>query len=478
MNTPVFGLAKQDHKAYNVAVFKKIFNFFSSIKLAVIILVSLSIFLSYGTFYESANGTQMAQKLVYHSWFSVLLMALLVLNLACAVIDRYPWKKHHTGFIITHAGIIIMIFGSFITQQKGLDGSIYLPVNEKAKHFIINETELRVYQSLDDKPFVLLVNEKVDFDKRNPTKKEYRYKLVDSDILKITQYYPFAKKNASILESSNKEDQAALRFKISNENVSVEEWIGLASKLPPFYDFGPALVTFVKGPLIIPPQQKNQIILYQEKINGPVKYAIFSSRQKAPTKKGVITKNMKINTGWMNLVFEVKDFYLNALVDIKYIPLTHDEPMTTPVMLAEIGNNKSWFELDSPHLIKGEQSSYFVSFIRKRYELGFEMQLKKFKMGTYEGSQMPSSYESTVSIIKDQQPVEEHLISMNEPLKKNGLTLYQSSFENNERGEPVASILSVNYDPGRFIKYFGAILMVCGITTMFYIKPKWTRKKS
>ena len=46
---------------------------------------------------------------------------------------------------------------------------------------------------------------------------------------------------------------------------------------------------------------------------------------------------------------------------------------------------------------------------------------------------------------------------MNEPLYFQNYTLYQSSYETNERGEPITSVFSVNYDPGRSIKYFGAI---------------------
>ncbi|MBK9294064.1 MAG: cytochrome c biogenesis protein ResB [Oligoflexia bacterium] len=452
---------------------KKIFKFFSSLQLAVPLLIAISIFLAYGTFYEAEYGTVMAQKHVYHSLTSMLLMGLLIINLACAVIDRYPWKKHHIGFIITHAGIITLLFGAFITQQKGLDGSLYLPINEKSKYFVTPDTEIRVYQSIDEKPYVLLINDKIDFDKKNPGTRNYEYKLVDNDVLKISEYIPFAKKTAKVVASKNKEQLPAVRFKIYNQNVSVEEWVGLAEKLPPFYDLGPALITFIKGPLTLPPQLKNQIVLYQESKNSKINYAIFSSKQKQPFKKGTLKQGDKINTGWMNLVFEVPEILLNAEVDIKYTPSRHDEPMVTPVIFANIASQSGWFELDSPRIIKGERSSYYLSFSRKRYELGFEMQLKKFKMGLYEGSQLPASYESTVSV-NGEEPV---VISMNEPLKKNGLTLYQSSFENNEQGVPIASIFSVNYDPGRIIKYIGTTLVVLGIATMFYIKPRWSRKK-
>jgi cytochrome c biogenesis protein ResB len=63
---------------------------------------------------------------------------------------------------------------------------------------------------------------------------------------------------------------------------------------------------------------------------------------------------------------------------------------------------------------------------------------------------------------------------MNHPLKQNAFTIYQSSYETDESGTPRYSILSVNQDPGRWIKYSGALMIVLGIISMFYFKPKYT----
>ena len=58
---------------------------------------------------------------------------------------------------------------------------------------------------------------------------------------------------------------------------------------------------------------------------------------------------------------------------------------------------------------------------------------------------------------------------MNEPMKMNGYTFYQASFTEDERtGEPTASVLSVNKDPGRWIKYFGSLIFSFGIVWLFY----------
>ena len=66
---------------------------------------------------------------------------------------------------------------------------------------------------------------------------------------------------------------------------------------------------------------------------------------------------------------------------------------------------------------------------------------------------------------------------MNEPLKHEGFTFYQASFERDESGKPVTSILSVNHDPGRWVKYLGSFLIVLGSVVLFYFRRvQWLKK--
>jgi len=450
----------------------KLFRFFSSVKLAVFLILSLGAILAVGTFYEAEYGTPAAQRVIYKSWFVSVEMMLLILNLACAAIDRYPWKKHHVGFVITHAGIITLIMGSFITQQKGIDGNIALGVNEATDNFFVPDTELHIYQSIDGRPFALLVQTPADFENHPPEKKKYEYKLADDDVIRVTRFIEKAVRKVDVKEASGKENALpALRFKLYNDRVNVSEWVGLDKQLPPFYDLGPATVTFIQGPLPMVPAPRNQIVVYQPDSKSPLlKYAIYSSRQLEPVQKGSVEVKKEYPTGWMNLKFSVEEYFNHADPQISYVAAEEDAKETTPAVQLDLKGNLRWFELESPHEIKGPQNTYFVSYTRKKYELGFGLSLKKFKVATYGGSNLPASYESTVEIDNSH----EQVISMNEPLKYKGYTIYQSSFETNDRGEPVLSVFSVNYDPGRAVKYAGALCIVGGIGIMFYWKPKYT----
>jgi cytochrome c biogenesis protein ResB len=71
----------------------------------------------------------------------------------------------------------------------------------------------------------------------------------------------------------------------------------------------------------------------------------------------------------------------------------------------------------------------------------------------------------------------DYLISMNDPLKHASFTFYQASFESDPSGRPTASVLSVNRDPGRALKYFGSLLLVLGAMHLFYMKRRaWLKK--
>lgn len=100
-----------------------VYRFLASLKLAVITISSLAASLAFATWLESSYGTAAAQDLVYKAtWFAVLL-AFLAINVLCAALIRFPWKKRQTGFVITHAGLLILIAGSYIgfrTSDEGM----------------------------------------------------------------------------------------------------------------------------------------------------------------------------------------------------------------------------------------------------------------------------------------------------------------------------------------------------------------------
>jgi cytochrome c biogenesis protein ResB len=112
-----------------------IFKFLSSIKLALPLILVILVLLAAGTVVESRYSAAEAQRLVYGAWWFSLVLFLLGLNVFCSAISRFPWKKHQTGFVVTHLGTLVILAGSFITQQYGLEGQVALIEGEEAHVF-------------------------------------------------------------------------------------------------------------------------------------------------------------------------------------------------------------------------------------------------------------------------------------------------------------------------------------------------------
>jgi hypothetical protein len=104
-----------------------VYRFLASVKLAVFSLSTLAASLAFATIMESSYGIAAAQDYVYrNTWFAILL-AFLATNILCAALIRFPWKKRQTGFVITHAGLLVLIFGaywSYKTSDEGLVGML------------------------------------------------------------------------------------------------------------------------------------------------------------------------------------------------------------------------------------------------------------------------------------------------------------------------------------------------------------------
>jgi energy-coupling factor transporter transmembrane protein EcfT len=129
-----------------------------------------------------------------------------------------------------------------------------------------------------------------------------------------------------------------------------------------------------------------------------------------------------------------------------------------------------WLYKNAPLSAKLKNETIRFSLQPKEITMPFEINLTKFKMDTDPGTNNPASYESFVNVFDGKKNTDYHLY-MNHPMKLDDMTFYQASYfdlGNNTFG----SILSVNYDPGRWIKYFGCVLLILGSTWHFWLRRK------
>ncbi|MEN6407276.1 MAG: cytochrome c biogenesis protein CcsA [Thermoguttaceae bacterium] len=140
---------------------------------------------------------------------------------------------------------------------------------------------------------------------------------------------------------------------------------------------------------------------------------------------------------------------------------------------------------------------------RSELDLGFQIRLKQFRRKLDPGGGTASHYSSLVDVLDRQKPprvlLADATIALNAPLDvvdpRGGRTvrLFQSSFsgpwkpgdsgfdqltrDDRSRSQIFLSRLSVNCDPGRWLKYIGSVMVCVGIAMIYYLR-RWFAVKT
>lgn len=443
----------------------KIFKFFASIQLALFVLSSLAIMSAIGTIYEARYDAQYAQKVIYHSPLMYFILALLCVNLINVMIDRWPWKRHHAGFVFAHVGIVLVIMGSLITRIWGVDGSITFDIGEKNRYVSLPETEMAIYASLGEDSYKMLSTQVVDFFTRPPQENTYEIPLGES-VMRVVDYHHYAIRDQKIEATDNVHDGPALRIQIQNQNINMTQWLTRAARKPfETFNLGPAQIVLLAPGVKHEYKGGNEIVISATG-SGELKYEIYTQSRGGRTKSGRLPLAEAVDTGWMGMQLRLLKHHPHATQKIEYIPKKRPSGSTTSAALIEFKGQTYWVGLNSNVRFLDDSIMYVVTYRNRMLDIGFDMKLENFKVGRYQGTNRAMTYESLVSV----PGLGEQTISMNEPLKHNGYTFYQASFSEDRQGQPTTSILSVNKDPGRPIKYLGSLMIVLGTIMMFYFK--------
>lgn len=117
-----------------------------------------------------------------------------------------------------------------------------------------------------------------------------------------------------------------------------------------------------------------------------------------------------------------------------------------------------------PQKISFQEKTYEISLRPKRIILPFALKLLKFNHDLYPGTDIPRNFSSLVEIIDPNKPTNRTvLIYMNNPLRYEGYTFYQSSYQGQN------SILQVIKNPGWLLPYFCILLIGLGLTLHFLL---------
>ena len=100
----------------------------------------------------------------------------------------------------------------------------------------------------------------------------------------------------------------------------------------------------------------------------------------------------------------------------------------------------------------------------ERFYMPFSLHLMEFHHDKYPGTDIPKNFSSRVRLQNlDNGENREVLIYMNNPLRYQGETFYQASFDPDDHG----SVLQVVHNPSWLTPYFSCVLVATGLVFQF-----------
>jgi hypothetical protein len=123
--------------------------------------------------------------------------------------------------------------------------------------------------------------------------------------------------------------------------------------------------------------------------------------------------------------------------------------------------------IDRPQAVQFEGRTYELSLRLRRYYKDFSLTLLDFRHDKYQGTEIPKNFSSQVRLRNPRSGEDrEVLIYMNNPLRYQGLTFYQASFD--KRDDRV-TILQVVRNPAWLTPYFACLVVGAGLAVQFGI---------
>jgi hypothetical protein len=455
---------------------------FASLRLAVVVMLTLGAVCAYATFYEMEHGTPAVQRDIYQTpWFAFLL-GLLGLNVFSVMVSRWPWTKHQAGFLIAHVGILSILVGSVISLYRGLDSNMALAEGETSNRVRLLGKALHV--SIPDLGAQGVFP--VVFEKSAPTEeKPQRFDLEGADVVLVADGY---EPNATVRESFEEvaEGPPALRFVLEAPMATQDGWLVADDRQRSHLDFGMVSFGFHTArtgeqvePLLQHAGAQNHLSFVLAP-DGRIHYGATGTA--GPLQTGVVEIGEPLATGWPALGVTVDRFLPRAGLKRTMVPAPlpkKEEESRAAVRLHFEGpfgaTEPAWLPWGDTERLRVGDHMASLAYRSPEAALPFRVTLLDFNNQPYPGSRMASTYESTVRIDDPERGTFETLISMNHPLHHRGYIFFQSSFI---EGRPMISIFSVARAPGLPLVYLGTALIGLGIAWMFYGKPWLARRQA
>lgn len=485
------------------------FRFIGGISFALILIAATASFAIIGTLLESITDShRYAAIFTYGSPLFSLLLWGFFLNILISALRRFPFKRRHIPFLITHLGMLMVLAGTLIKSYFGTQGTMTIVEGSSSDEIFLPESyALSIEAKGEASPQFYSLNPRFSrysqaLPLNNPTPTPYEhlkitlldytpnsYEIIDSWIkqkhLSIFGLPPFP-----VLQLSATEELPS-PFRVRLPQSDTETWdlftvhtddvIDIAQKvyrralettnptllIAQDHDNSYLFVMTKSGEVASTfHQQSNaeRILAYDDGYLGYSVEASFpeleSSRiqlesQLSPRHQVIApTNKLENNLPCVALRFE-KD----------------SKQETITLCYNPFGNGFKWPVLNGTYLVR------FQPLLKT---IPYRVRLRQARQINYAGSQQPYSFEGDLIITdKNSGQIVESSISMNNVYETwDGYRFYLANISPPDKGALKRVQIVVNRDPAKYLlTYPGACIMTLGILLLFFSPRRKQDKK-
>lgn len=435
----------------------KLFKFLFSGAFMGILLTVFAIVIGYATFIENDYDAISAKLIVYNAtWFELLLL-LMVINFAGMIFTKKLYLKSKLNILIIHIALVIIIIGAGITRYIGFEGQMHIRNGSTTNIFRSSDTYLQV--QLKQGGQELNIDEKVLLSpiKNNLFSKVYNWQGNPIDIT-VASYMPNAEQVLVKADTGSSYITVVMGGTDGRHEFSLQKG---ESKI--IHDLGISFGDTSRAELIHIIHKDNGLFMrFPQPMNVNTTQ---NEKKRLVVVEGFIPlATMTVHTVG-NTSFVVKEFVKNGQVQYRQIK---DNTHGTPVIKIKINEQEVFLPSGKQQVLMVGNTEVAIKLGYVMLELPFFIKLNKFELERYPGSNSPSSFASSVTLIDKNNNIERpYRIYMNNILSYGGYRFYQSSYDQDEQG----TILSVNHDYwGTVVTYFGYFLLFGSLIVSFFTK--------
>jgi cytochrome c-type biogenesis protein CcsB len=440
-------------------------KFLLSMKMAVVVMFLFGIVIGAATFIENDYGTQTARALIYQAtWFELLLFYFIVL--VAYNMTRYKSYKQRLPVFLFHSAFLIIAIAAAITRYLGYEGIMHIREGEESSTMVSDVQVLQVRvapQSSDappilwERPLYLSTMTSNDLDHTiSVEEKKLRVELLE--------YQPNVQQ--VIIDDPN-EGKSLVELVVSSGGMQGESIRLVRGESKELDEFVIAFDAEVKSPkpLLTITGATDALQLATP---HPLSYLNMDDRTEGELESGMapFVPRRLYRFGSNAIVLKSTHEHAKLVYQSMGLKSVSGRPDLLRLRLS-MGDASKEVTLLGQKGLRGEvrklmlaNRSIALSYGAKLIALPFSLELVKFEMTRYPGSNTPSSYASEVILIDPEQKIREPFrIYMNHVLDHRGYRFFQSSFDRDEKG----TILSVNHDPGTLPTYLGYLLLTIGM---------------